>query len=119
MTKLYKLPQGIIAVTHSDAKMSLGLLDLLPGEKLAKHNRPVDEELVQIYGTSLYQLFDKDNKVFKEVELKEGEKVVIPARQFHIHSNPYKKRSITLWKFEGDITEIIQNIRDSFEEVEN
>ncbi len=116
MTEIYKLPQGKITIGFCDEGVSVGMLELSPGQELAKHNRPVDEELVQVYGSCVMKLFDGD-RLIKEVTLNEGDKLVIPANQFHIHSNPTNDRSITLWKFEGDIVEIIENIRNSFERV--
>ena len=61
------------------------------------------------------KLFEGEN--IKEVVLKEGESLVIPANRFHIHSNPNNEKSITLWKFEGNVVEIIENIREGFERI--
>jgi quercetin dioxygenase-like cupin family protein len=116
MTEIYKLPQGKITVSFCDENLSIGLLDLNPRQALAKHNRPVNEELVQICGSCVIKVFDGDRRL-KKVVLSEGEKLVIPAHQFHIHSNPTDRKSITLWKFEGNIVDVIENIRNSFEKI--
>ena len=116
MTEIYRLPQGSITVIHYDSNFSIGLLELNPNKKLPKHNRPADEELVQIFGTSTMKLFDGNNLV-KEVVLKEGERLIIPANQFHVHSNPTNKKSITSWKFNGDIVNIIENIKQNFKQI--
>lgn len=110
MTEVYELPQGKITISFSDKKLSVGLLELNPDQEYPKHNRPVKEELFQIYGSCVMKLFNED-KLVKEVTLNKGEKLEIPENQFHIHSNPTHETSITLWKFEGDITEIIEIIR--------
>ena len=116
MTEIYKLPQGRIVVSFYDKNLSIGLLELEPRQKLSKHNRPVDEELVQISGTSVIKLFDSD-KLIKETVLKENERLLVPANKLHIHANPTNRKSITLWVFEGDIVEVIENIRSKFKKV--
>jgi quercetin dioxygenase-like cupin family protein len=116
MTEIYQLPQGRITISFCDKNLSIGLLDLDPNQALSKHNRPVDEELVQIYGASTIKLFDED-KLIKEVVLNEGEKLLVPANQFHIHANATNERSVTLWKFKDDIVEVIENIRGKFKKV--
>lgn len=116
MTEIYELPQGKMTISFCDRHLCIGLLELNPNQELSKHNRPIKEELVQIYGTSVIKLFDKD-KLVREVILNENDKLEIPANQFHIHSNSINDKSITLWKFEGDITKIIEDIRNSFKKI--
>ncbi|HEQ65256.1 MAG TPA: hypothetical protein ENN64_00295 [bacterium] len=36
-----------------------------------------------------------------------------PDGVWHIHANPFDEESITYWRFEGDIREVIDNIRKS------
>jgi len=115
MTEIYELPQGRIIIGFSDENLSLGLLVLNPRQELPKHDRPVKEQLVQVSGTSVIKLFDKN--VVKEVILNEGKKLEMPTNQLHIHSNPTNERSITLWKFEGNIVERIENIRNSYKRI--
>jgi len=116
MTEIYELPQGKIIIGFCDENLSIGLLELNPNQALTKHNRPVTEELVQVYGTCTMKLFN-NNKLVKEVTLNEGEELEIPANQFHVHSNPTNKKSITLWKFEGNIVDVIENIRNTFKKI--
>lgn len=111
--EIYKLPQGKIIIIHSDRNLSQGLLILEPHKQLVKHNRPVNEELIQIQGRCEMILFKKDKEV-KRVSLKEKQKLFIPANRFHIHSNPTDEISITQWKFRGDISETINHIRKSY-----
>ena len=112
--EIFKLPQGEIIVSYSDSKLSTGVLHLRPGQGLDKHNRPVAEQLVQITGICNMKLFDGDS-LLREVILRQGDSLVIPAHQYHIHSNSTNEASVTLWKFEGDITAVIQKIREQWQ----
>jgi len=116
MTEIYEIPQGKMVIAFSNEDLSIGLLKLDPKQELDKHNRPVKEELVQISGVCTIKFFDND-KLKKEVTLKESEKLEILSNQFHIHSNPTNETSITLWKFEGNIVEVIEDIRDKFKRI--
>jgi gentisate 1,2-dioxygenase len=62
------------------------------------------------------KLFD-DKRLSKEVILNEGDKLIIPANQYHIHSNSSDEKSLTSWKFEGNIISVIENIRNSFKKI--
>lgn len=106
----YKIPQGKILIAFSDKNLSVGALELNPGQELSKHNRPVLESLFQIQGTCIMKFFE-ENGIIKEVILNKGDSIDIPPFKFHIHSNPSKEISITFWKANGDITEIINKIR--------
>ena len=110
--EIFKLPEGRIFIGPSNEKISFGYLELNPNNKLNKHNRTVDEELIQIEGESIITLFNDNNS--KEIILKKGDYIKIPANQFHIHENRSSTKSLTLWKFEGDIQDIIDNIINSF-----
>ena len=116
MVEIYELPQGKITIIFSDKSLSVGLLELNPKQELTRHNRLVDEELTQIHGSSTIKLFDGE-EVTKQVILQENEKISISANQYHIHSNPTDKKSITLWQFKGDILEVIENIRKKFKRI--
>ena len=108
----YKITQGNIMIAFSDKNLSVGILTINSKQELSKHNRPVLESLYQIKGKCVIKLFDKNNNV-KEVILNERESIDIPPKQYHIHSNPYDKTSITFWKASGDITKIIGDIKKS------
>ena len=56
------------------------------------------------------KLFDEEGNV-EEVTLNEGDSLDISQGKFHIHSNPFEEESITFWKANGDIREIIDTIR--------
>ncbi len=116
MIEIYKLPQGKIIISHSDKQLSIGILHLLPHQALDKHNRPVTEQLVQVLGISVMKLFDGET-FLKEVTVHEGDTLIIPANQYHMHTNQTDDPSITLWKFEGDISEVIQKIKQDNERI--
>jgi len=101
------LPQGRIFLGPSSEEISFGYLELNPNQALSKHNRPVDEELIQINGESVITLFPEE----KKITLNKGDYIKIPANKFHIHENKSSEKCLTLWKFEGDITEIINSIK--------
>ena len=110
--ELYKIPQGNIMIAFSDENLSVGTLELNPGQELLKHNRPVLESLFQLKGKCVVKLFEEDD-VVKEVVLEKGDSIDIPPLKYHIHSNPFDEPSITFWKATGDITEIINKIREN------
>jgi hypothetical protein len=110
----YKIPEGYIMIAFSDQNLSVGILEVDPEKELTKHNRPVLESLYQIESSCMMKLFGDDG-VIEEVILKEGESLDIPPQKFHIHANPNNEKSITFWKASGDITEIINKIRENSE----
>ncbi len=98
-------------IAFSDKNLSVGILEINPNQELSKHNRPVLESLYQAKGSCVMKIFEDDGTV-KDVVLKEGDQIDIPPLKFHIHANPYDENSITFWKASGDITEIINKIRE-------
>lgn len=110
----YKLPQGKIMIAFSDKTVSIGTLHINSKQELPKHNRPVLESLFQVKGSCVMKLFEENGSI-KEITLKEGDSIDIPAKKFHIHSNPNGAVSVTLWKASGDITSIIEDIRKNGE----
>lgn len=111
----YNLPEGVITVSYCDKDLSIGTLTLEPGKELERHNRPVKEELLQIKGKGGLRIFEDGES--REVIFEEGDTFEIPANKDHQHINPSGEESVVMWKFEGDIAEIVQDIRDKFEEV--
>ena len=109
--ELYNLPTGNIMVAFSDKNLSVGTLELNPNQELSKHNRPVMESFFQLEGKCVIKFFEEDGNT-KEVILNKGDSIDINPRKYHIHSNPYDEKSITFWKANGDITEIIDEIRN-------
>jgi mannose-6-phosphate isomerase-like protein (cupin superfamily) len=108
--ELYEIPEGKMGISHSSKEFSTGYMEITPGRELAKHNRPVWEHLMQIRGSIEIKLFEGD--LSRTVKLNENDTLDIPPLQFHIHSNINgSESSLTMWKADGDITEIIDNIR--------
>jgi quercetin dioxygenase-like cupin family protein len=110
----YNIPQGNIMIAFSDKSLSIGTIEIRPGQELKKHNRPVLESLYQLEGACLMKIYESERKVIEKV-LKPGDSINIESKKYHIHSNPFNKNSITLWKANGDITEIIKDIRKNSE----
>jgi len=115
MYEVYKLPQGKIVFSSIAKDLSTGILCLNPHQELPRHSRPVVEQLVQMVGTCVMKLFEGD--LIKEVTLQENDVLTIPANQFHVHSNLTDQISVTMWKFEGDISAVIQKIREDNEKI--
>lgn len=117
MIEGYKISDGkvIFYIAHSDKEFSAGILILYPKAELPKHNRPVVERLMQVYGICIMKLYDEQN--IREITLRERESLQIPPKQYHIHSNPTSDKSITMWKAEGDITNIIEEIRKNYKKI--
>lgn len=108
------LPQGAIYLGESNSTQSVGYLELNPHTSLTLHNRPAIEKLTQVKHTGQIVLY-KENQG-EVITFEEGDHFVIePANTWHIHTNPFDTVSLTYWDFEGDITEIIENIRSMAE----
>lgn len=116
MYEIYKLPQGKIVFSCTTKDLNTGVLYLDPHQELAKHKRPVPEQLAQIVGICVVKIFDGEN-LMREVALNENNTLTIPANQFHAHTNPTDALSVTMWKFEGDISEEIQKIREGNDKI--
>lgn len=112
MAESIQLPEGTIYICESDSMHSVGFLRLNPNQKLAKHNRPVEEWLVQIEGASVVILY-KDDKIDDEIRLKRGDSLRIPENQYHQHTNPENQECLTSWHFDGDITKVIEVLRST------
>lgn len=103
--------------SHSSEKFTTGVMVIAPEKELQKHNRPLAvENLIQISGKCTMKLFNDDTE-FTEHILMPGDYLQIPQGVFHIHANPFKTESITLFRAQGDITEIMKNIRETFDKL--
>ncbi|MFH1127301.1 MAG: hypothetical protein ABIG84_00845 [archaeon] len=108
--EVYNISEGKILIAHSDERVSIGTIEIYPRCELVKHNRPVVESLFQLNGICVMKIFDDDGSM-NEVVLNEGDSIDIEVRKYHIHSNPYDSSSITFFKANGDIRDIIAKIR--------
>ena len=112
--ELYKIPEGKMCMIHCHEGISIGYLELDEGKELEKHGRPVREHLMQVKGTCKITLFERDGE--REVALNPGDTLDIPEYVPHIHSNKGgSESSITLWKFKGNIINIIDSIKQGSE----
>lgn len=101
--------------THSSKEFTTGVLVIQPHKELPKHNRPLAvENLIQISGKCVMKLFKGETEQFEEHKLNPGNYLSIPKGQYHIHANPFDNISITLFKAEGDITKIMNVIRNTY-----
>lgn len=117
--EIYQAPDGQVRFyfSHSDEHFTTGVMVLQPGTALPKHNRPLAfENLTQISGACLMTLFDANNTP-KDYELTVGEGIRLQKGQWHIHANPYKETSITLFIAEGSIVEIMQALRETYQKI--
>lgn len=104
--------------THSDEKFTTGVMYIPPGAALPKHNRPkAFENLKQISGKCQMTVFELDSEGSFDKVLDPGDTLRMEKGQFHIHSNPFEEKSFTLFKAEGDITEVMKVLRDNFERI--
>ena len=109
------MDQGAFYLGESDEEKSVGYLELEPHSSLTLHNRLGGiENLTQVKGSCVIVVFDKEegtNHLLKEKDTLKIE----PEGIWHIHVNPTDETSLTYWHFEGDIREIIENIKKGAE----
>lgn len=100
--------------SHSDENLTTGVMEIPAGAQLPKHNRPkAFENLVQVLGKCQMIVFDADDNRI-EYTLNVGDGLRMEKGQYHIHSNPFDETSYTLFKAEGDITEVMKVLRENF-----
>ncbi|MCL2038206.1 hypothetical protein FWG95_04390, partial [Candidatus Saccharibacteria bacterium] len=103
--------------SHSDENLTTGVMVIPSHTELPKHNRPkAFENLVQVSGKCVMKVFD-ENENMTERALGVGDTLRMKKGQWHIHSNPYEETSYTLFKAEGDITEIVKVLRENYTKV--
>ena len=104
----------IFYFSHSDQNFTTGVMEIPPHAELPKHNRPkAFENLIQISGKCLMKVFVANDEII-EHELSAGDTLRMEKGQFHIHSNPFDEVSLTIFKAEGDITEVMKFIRENY-----
>jgi quercetin dioxygenase-like cupin family protein len=100
--------------SHSDEILTTGVMVIPPKTELPKHNRPkAFENLVQVSGKCIMKVSGENDSV-TEHTLEVGSKLRMNKGQFHIHSNPFSETSYTLFKAEGDISEVMKVVRENF-----
>lgn len=105
--------------SHSDSEFTTGVLTLQPGVSLPKHNRPHGyESLTQLAGTSTLTVYATEGDIDRIVELEAGDVLRMDKGQWHIHGNESDEVSITFFKLVGDITDIMDVLRQGNVEIE-
>lgn len=108
-------PQGAIYLGPSNEKKSVGYLELNHYTSLNLHNRPAIEKLTQVKGRCNMVVYKEEKG--KTFLLNPGDVLIIKElNTWHIHVNPYDEVSLTYWDFDGDIREIVGNIRKASKE---
>lgn len=104
--------------SHSDETLTTGVMMIPAGQELPKHNRPLAyENLVQVAGKCKMTVFESDDNSTEKV-LDVGDSLRMEKGQYHIHANPFDEPSYTLFKAEGDITEVMKVLRANFERLD-
>lgn len=100
--------------SHSDENLTTGVMEIPARAALPKHNRPkAFENLVQVAGKCRMEVFTSEDESTEHI-LEVGDTLRMEKGQFHIHSNPFEETSYTLFKAEGDITEVMKVVRENF-----
>lgn len=104
--------------SHSDEHFTTGVMIIPPKVELTKHNRPLAfENLLQISGRCEMRLLTEDGILQATHRLDSGDYLHMSKGQWHIHANPFDEISATLFKADGDITTIVQKLRESFTQI--
>lgn len=111
--------QARFCFAHVSREFSTGVLVLKPDAELLKHHRPLAyENLLQISGHCQITLLSENGDVEATYDLTPGTALRMKKGQWHIHSNPFPEQSVTQFKAEGDITEIVQAMHHKLTKVE-
>lgn len=111
---IHQIPEGHIHIVESDKHVSMGYLELNPKVEMQKVMRPLAQEIIQLQGISTVLIFH-DGEEPQDVVLHPGDYLRIPAQTYYIHSNQSEENiSLSMWKYEGDVTEMIQEIRAQY-----
>jgi len=118
--EVWDSPDGQVrfCFSHTGSDFTTGVMILQPGAALPKHNRPLAyEHLLQLSGNCMMTLIAEDGAEQSVHNLKPGDSLHMEKGQWHIHANPNETASYTLFKAEGDITAILDNLRKTFTQV--
>jgi hypothetical protein len=111
--------QARFCFAHVGRDFTTGVLVLKPDTELPKHHRPLAiENLLQIEGHSQVTLLNEAGEVEATYDLTPGTALRMRKGQWHIHANPFGEQSVTQFKAEGDITEIVQTMRHKYTKVD-
>ena len=110
-------PSGIVrfCFSHTDEHQTSGVMILAPHTELPQHNRPLAfENLLQVSGTCSMRLVEESGHLQTEYELKPGAGLRMEKGQWHIHANASDEPSVTMFKAEGNIEEVMAKLRQTF-----
>jgi quercetin dioxygenase-like cupin family protein len=111
--------QARFCFAHVGTDFSTGVLVLKPDTELPKHNRPqAEENLLQIVGRSQVSLLSESGEIEATYELTPGTSVHMKKGQWHIHANPFGEPSVTQFYADGDITGIVEDMRQTYAAIE-
>ncbi len=107
----FEIEGWIIYIWESTKEKSVWYLELNPKTSMPIKTRNwFAENLVQVEWSCIITIFD--TSIGKNEKLNKWDKLVISADGvWHIHSNPFDKKSLTYWYFEGDVREAIEKMR--------
>ena len=106
----YQMPEGLLLIGRSDPFVSQGFFDISPEMTVPKRSRPVDGLFKQITGKAILKVYD-GSVVKEEKALEQGQSFRIEANQEYSIANPSQARSVVYWRFDGDITPILDKMR--------
>lgn len=105
--------------SHTGTDFTTGVMILQPGAALPKHNRPLAyENLLQLDGGCTMTLLNESGDTEAIHMLNPGDALHMDKGQWHIHANPNAQVSLTLFKADGDITAILDNLCKTFTQVD-
>ena len=105
--------------SYISPEFTTGTLVLKPDTELPRHHRELAfDNLVQVSGTCQLTLTNDAGDIEASYELRPGTAIRLPKGQWHIHANPYEEESVTLFKAEGDATEMVQMMHHKYTKIE-
>jgi quercetin dioxygenase-like cupin family protein len=119
--EIWEDPKGVARFhfAHTGKDFTTGVLTLKPDAELPRHNRPnAEENLLQISGVCQITLYSEDGDLQASYKLYPGMHLKMKKGQWHVHANPFEEESVTQFKAEGDIREVVAKMRDTFTPVE-
>ena len=107
----FELDLGKVSIAFSDKNLTVGVFEVKAGHGLPHKCDQARQSLLQLKGKCLLKFYEKEGGQPKEVVLKAGDSFEIPAGAFHEFQAAFKEDSFTLWKAEGDVTDMVDRLR--------
>lgn len=109
----YEFDGGNLAISELTDVRSSGALTLYAGGSTDRYTRHVSEQLLQVSGSVTLRLFYDEGP--EDVTLEEGDHYVVPAGLEHQFSNDSDDASVTLWRYDGDVLDVMDRLTDEYE----